>query len=78
MPLPLIATILLTIAVNTLIALVMAPRPRQQKPEEFEQMDSPTAEDGKTIGVGWGTIDITDGNVLTFCDKSIIVEEIEA
>ncbi len=54
------------------IGYVLRPHPKAAKPAEMTEMESPTAEAGKPIGVVFGEILIKSPNFLWFGDKRYI------
>lgn len=60
----------LIIAVALLaLSVVLAPKPKQTKPE-IRELDDPTADAGREVPVVFGTITVRDVNVLWFGEKT--------
>ena len=63
------------IAVVMMVAsYALTPRPKSAQPAA-KQMDSPTADAGKEIGVIFGTVTIKEPNCLGSWDKQIITHQ---
>jgi hypothetical protein len=60
--------LLLAIIFNV-IAYLLAPKPKKQKPPEAKDLDNPSADAGRPIPVVFGTITIKGLNVLWYGDK---------
>lgn len=69
MPFPLIAQILIAIAMQVL-SYVLTPKPKAAKPEAVAQAENPTAEAGRPIPRAWGSPRISETNVIGFWDKT--------
>ena len=69
MPLPFIAQLLISLALN-LVAAALMPRPPQPKPPGVDQLELPTAEEGSPLPVVFGRVLITQSNVLAGYDPS--------
>jgi len=65
---PFFVQLLIGIALNV-IAYLLAPKPKKEKPPEVEDIDDPVAEAGKPIPVPFGTITIKGLNILWFGNK---------
>lgn len=50
------------------LQLVLAPKPQNAKPKSLEDFSAPTAEEGREIPVGFGTVDFADPNVTWYGD----------
>lgn len=61
---------LISVALNV-ASYLLTPKPKPAAAEDAKQMDDPTAEAGKEIGVVFGEVDVMDPNVLWFGEKSI-------
>lgn len=61
---------LISLALNV-ASYLLTPKPKAPTPEAAKQLEDPTAEAGKEIGVVFGDLIITDPNVLWFGEKSI-------
>jgi hypothetical protein len=62
-------TLLIGLALN-IIACLIAPKPKQPKPPEAQDMEKPTAEAGRPIPVVFGTITVKGANILWYGQKS--------
>ena len=51
------------------ISYLLAPRPKTSKPNEVQDLESPTAEAGRPIPVVFGTVFIESPNVIWYGDK---------
>ena len=69
--------LLLAIVFNV-IAYLLAPKPKKEKPEEIKDLDNPTADAGRPIPVMFGTLTVKGLNVLWFGDKSKKVSKVNA
>ncbi|MGI9277954.1 MAG: hypothetical protein ACR2PT_24295 [Endozoicomonas sp.] len=54
------------------VATAMQPKPEDQPPAEFEDLDVPVAEVGKEIPVLFGTRDISSPNVVWYGDLRVV------
>ncbi|TPI10277.1 hypothetical protein [Mesorhizobium sp. B4-1-1] len=48
--------------------LLLGPKPQNAKPKSLEDFQAPTAEEGRELGVAFGTVDIADPNVTWYGD----------
>lgn len=62
--------ILISIALS-IISYLLAPKPKQPKPEAAKEMESPTSEAGRPVSVPFGSIMIKSPNALWSGDKSM-------
>ncbi len=60
--------LLIGLALNIIAYLIM-PKPKQNKPEAAKEMDAPTAEAGKPIPALFGTITFKSTNILWWGEK---------
>lgn len=60
--------LLLALIVNV-VAYLLAPKPKKQKPEAAKDLDNPTADASKPIPVVFGTMTVKGLNVLWYGDK---------
>lgn len=60
--------LLVGVALMVLAFLIM-PKPKQEKPEASRDLENPTAEAGRPIPVVFGTIEVKGGNVIDYMDK---------
>jgi hypothetical protein len=72
-----LVTLLIAVAMMV-ISYLIAPKPKQPKPEAAKQMEDPTAEAGKERPVIFGTITLKDPNCLWFGDKAMTTYQIKA
>lgn len=76
MPVWAIAT-LVSLAISV-AAYLLAPKPKQPKPDPAKEMDSPTADAGRPVPVVFGEITVKAPNVLYFGNKSIRSYKVKA
>lgn len=72
MPFPLIP-LLVQLAVGVglqIVGFLLAPKPKQARPEEVRDMENPTAEEGRPIPVVFGEMEVTGVNIIWFGDKN--------
>lgn len=69
MPLPLLAVIAITVALNV-AAYLLTPKPKTPKPAAAQDLEAPTAEAGRPIPVVFGTKKVASANVLWFGEIS--------
>lgn len=69
--------LLLAIIFNV-IAYLLAPKPKRQKPPEAKDLDNPSADAGRPIPVVFGTVTIKGLNVLWYGDKSKETKKVSA
>lgn len=69
---------LLLALVFNVVAYLLTPKPKKEKPEEAKDMDDPTADAGRPIPVVFGTVTVKGLNVLWFGEKSKDTFEVEA
>lgn len=69
--------LLIGLALN-IIAYLLTPRPKQEKPPAAKDMDNPTAEAGRPIPVVFGTITVKGLNVLWYGDKNMRKRKVDA
>lgn len=55
---------------TALISYALAPKPPSPQPPSLQDVQAPTAEEGRPIGVIFGTVWITGPNVVWFGDVS--------
>lgn len=70
---PILVSFLLSV-----VSYLLAPKPKQPKPQAAKDMDDPTAEAGRPIPVPFGTLTIKGGNVLWFGEKKTRVYKVPA
>lgn len=61
--------LLISLAVNVAAYLIL-PKPKQGKPAAAAQLEAPTADAGKPVMVVFGTVTVSELNVLFYTDKS--------
>lgn len=61
-------TALVVIVSSFLIARALAPKPPEPKPPELSEIAAPTAEEGRPIGVIFGTVTVRSPNVVWYGD----------
>lgn len=69
--------LLLAIIFNV-IAYLLAPKPKKQKPPEAKDLDNPSADAGRPIPVVFGTVTIKGLNVLWYGDKAKETKKVSA
>lgn len=70
MALPAIAIYIATLVISTAVSYALAPKPEKPKPAELDDFQFPTAEEGRSIPVVFGTVRITGANVIWYGDLS--------
>ena len=68
--------LLIGLALN-IIAYLLMPRPKTDKPEAAKDLEDPTAEAGRPIPVVFGTITVKGLNVLWFGDKNMRTHKVD-
>mgnify|MGYP003434569998 CR=1 FL=1 len=63
-------SLLIGLALNIIAYLIM-PKPKQPKPPAAKDLEDPTAEAGRPMPVGFGTITVKGGNIVWFGEKSL-------
>jgi len=53
---------------SVVLAFALAPKPPKPRPPELEDVEAPTAEEGKAIPVVFGTVWINGANVIWYGD----------
>lgn len=74
---PFLIQLVIGVALQVLGYLLM-PSAKKNNKQEFDDMDSPTAESGRPVSVIFGEHNIDDPNIIWFGDKRTIVREIDA
>ncbi len=54
--------------VAALVSVALAPKPPEPKPASLSEVYAHTAEEGRPIPVGFGTVLLRDSNVVWYCD----------
>lgn len=57
--------------VAAVVSYALAPKPPQPSPPSVEDIQAPTAEEGRPLGVVFGTVWVTGPNVVWYGDTSI-------
>lgn len=68
---------LIVSAVLNVAAIIIMPKPKAPKPAAAEQAKAPTASAGKPIPVVFGTMTVTETNVLWYGQSSVREFEIK-
>jgi hypothetical protein len=76
MPLPWLASLLISLALNIVAYLIM-PRAPTQKPAATKDMEAPTADAGRPIPKVFGTVTVKGLNVLAFTDLRKVDDDIK-
>lgn len=58
------------VIVAAVVSYALAPKPPQQQPPSTEDVQAPTAEEGRPLGVIFGTCWVTGPNVVWYGDIS--------
>lgn len=58
------------------VAYLLAPKPKQPKPDAARDLEAPTSEAGRPIPVIFGTMTVKGLNVLHTADKAVVEYEI--
>jgi hypothetical protein len=75
MPLPVIGYLLAGVFLLAL-SYALTPKPKQPKPPSLEDLNDPTADAGRALPVGFGSIDYVGLNILYYGQKDINVREV--
>ncbi len=75
---PIFFIMLLVQLALTVLAMVLAPKPKRAKGENAKDLEDPTAEAGRPVPKVFGTITVSGLNVLWFGEKSIRTYEVKA
>lgn len=54
----------------SVVAYLIMPQPKAQKPPATSDLESPTAEAGRPLPVVFGTLTVKGGNILWYGEKS--------
>ena len=76
-PLSLLVAAAVSLAVMG-VGYILMPKPGKQKPAQAADLESPTTDAGRPIGVIFGTITQTGPNILWWGDKDVYQYEIDA
>lgn len=59
---------ILILVISLLVSYFLAPTPQTQKPASLDDFDIPSADEGKELGVVFGTVWIKSSNCLWYGD----------
>lgn len=68
--------VLISVALSV-VAYIITPKSKTDKPAAAEDMDAPTADAGRPVPVVFGTVTITGLNILGYWDKSTVEREVD-
>tara|TARA_Y100000034_G_scaffold131343_1_gene191880 strand:+ start:623 stop:853 length:231 start_codon:yes stop_codon:yes gene_type:complete len=74
------ASFLVALAVSLVISIVaalLAPKPKQPKDNSAQELDDPTADAGRPLPVVFGTVTVKSPNILWFGQKSMHEYEVK-
>lgn len=74
-PITMLTYFLISLAIQV-VAYLLAPKPKQPKPDAARDLEAPTADAGRPIPVVFGTLRVKGLNVLRTDDKAVIEYEI--
>lgn len=60
------------LVVSALVSYALSPKPPGPTPASIEDVDAPTAEDGRPIPVVFGTVWLAGQNVIWYGDLSVV------
>lgn len=60
------------LVVSALVTYALTPKPPGPKPASIEDVDAPTAEDGRPIPVVFGTVWLGGPNVVWYGDLNVV------
>lgn len=60
------------------VAYLLMPKPKKQKPAAAADLEAPTAEAGRPIPVLWGSAVVKGVNILWYGEKSVAEYEVDA
>lgn len=69
--------ILLVALILQVVAYLLAPKPKKEKPPAAEDMEDPTADAGRPVPVVFGTVTVKGLNILWFGDKHKDTDEVD-
>lgn len=72
-----IIAVVVSLALSVL-AYFLAPKPKQQTPDNAKEMDNPTADAGRPIPVVFGEMIVKSPNCLWYGDKQMVEYEVRA
>lgn len=70
MPVPFIVQLAIGIGLS-ILAYVLAPKPKPPKPPSLEDWEAPTSEAGRPLPVIWGNMTVKGLNCMGYFDKRI-------
>lgn len=59
---------LAVLVVAAVVSIALAPKPPRPKPAALDEIDAPTAEEGRSIGVVFGEVTVRSPNVVWYGD----------
>jgi predicted phage tail protein len=73
---PILVQLAIAVALQ-LVSLLLAPKPKKQKPPEAADFEAPTAEAGRPIPVVFGTMTVKGTNYLWYGEKETVRRELK-
>jgi hypothetical protein len=64
--------------VLNIVAYLIMPKPKTEKPEAAKDLDDPVAEAGKPLPVLFGTMTVKGLNCLWYGDKNMLTKKVRA
>lgn len=59
---------LAVLVIAAVVSIALAPKPPRPKPAALDELDAPTAEEGRPIGVVFGEVTVRSANVVWYGD----------